>query len=102
MRIGLYPGTFDPITLGHADIIQRAMILATGAEIEAEDLLLQEGKGLEKPGEKVEDMKALEKKHIMEVLASVNGSRKLAVKKLGISERTLRYKLQQYRLESGD
>ncbi|TRW97253.1 pantetheine-phosphate adenylyltransferase [Paracoccus sp. M683] len=27
MRIGLYPGTFDPITLGHIDIIQRAMIL---------------------------------------------------------------------------
>lgn len=24
MRIGLYPGTFDPITLGHLDIIQRA------------------------------------------------------------------------------
>ena len=24
MRIGLYPGTFDPITLGHADIIRRA------------------------------------------------------------------------------
>lgn len=23
-RIGLYPGTFDPITLGHMDIIQRA------------------------------------------------------------------------------
>jgi pantetheine-phosphate adenylyltransferase len=27
MRIGLYPGTFDPITLGHIDIIQRAMLL---------------------------------------------------------------------------
>ncbi|TWI36990.1 pantetheine-phosphate adenylyltransferase [Paracoccus sulfuroxidans] len=27
MRIGLYPGTFDPITLGHLDIIQRAMAL---------------------------------------------------------------------------
>lgn len=27
MRVGLYPGTFDPITLGHADIIKRAMIL---------------------------------------------------------------------------
>lgn len=27
MRIGLYPGTFDPITLGHSDIIQRAMAL---------------------------------------------------------------------------
>jgi pantetheine-phosphate adenylyltransferase len=24
MRIGLYPGTFDPITLGHLDIIRRA------------------------------------------------------------------------------
>ncbi|MEO0371391.1 MAG: pantetheine-phosphate adenylyltransferase [Pseudomonadota bacterium] len=27
MRIGLYPGTFDPITLGHADIIRRAATL---------------------------------------------------------------------------
>lgn len=27
MRIGLYPGTFDPITLGHTDIIQRATAL---------------------------------------------------------------------------
>ncbi len=27
MRIGLYPGTFDPITLGHIDIIRRAAVL---------------------------------------------------------------------------
>ena len=27
MRIGLYPGTFDPITLGHIDIIRRASLL---------------------------------------------------------------------------
>ncbi|MFT4150480.1 MAG: pantetheine-phosphate adenylyltransferase [Paracoccaceae bacterium] len=27
MRIGLYPGTFDPITLGHVDIIERACAL---------------------------------------------------------------------------
>ena len=27
MRIGLYPGTFDPITLGHIDIIKRASLL---------------------------------------------------------------------------
>ncbi|WP_114964547.1 pantetheine-phosphate adenylyltransferase [Alkalilacustris brevis] len=27
MRIGLYPGTFDPITLGHVDIISRACAL---------------------------------------------------------------------------
>ena len=27
MRVGLYPGTFDPITLGHIDIISRACAL---------------------------------------------------------------------------
>ncbi|MFQ5437942.1 MAG: pantetheine-phosphate adenylyltransferase [Paracoccaceae bacterium] len=27
MRVGLYPGTFDPITLGHVDIIRRACTL---------------------------------------------------------------------------
>ncbi|AVO39089.1 pantetheine-phosphate adenylyltransferase [Pukyongiella litopenaei] len=27
MRIGLYPGTFDPITLGHIDIIRRATLM---------------------------------------------------------------------------
>lgn len=27
MRTGLYPGTFDPVTLGHLDIIKRATVL---------------------------------------------------------------------------
>ena len=27
MRVGLYPGTFDPITMGHVDIIRRASVL---------------------------------------------------------------------------
>ncbi|MEL6361942.1 MAG: pantetheine-phosphate adenylyltransferase [Pseudomonadota bacterium] len=27
MRTGLYPGTFDPLTLGHVDIIERAVKL---------------------------------------------------------------------------
>ncbi|MCK0138231.1 pantetheine-phosphate adenylyltransferase [Aliiroseovarius sp. F47248L] len=27
MRVGLYPGTFDPITLGHTDIIRRGCAL---------------------------------------------------------------------------
>ena len=25
MRIAIYPGTFDPITLGHADVIQKSL-----------------------------------------------------------------------------
>lgn len=84
------------------NVIQRAAVLATGHEIESEDLMLAEERRGDAREEKAEDIKSLEKKHIMEVLASVNGSRKLAVQKLGISERTLRYKLQQYRLESND
>lgn len=45
------------------------------------------------------NMKALERQHIWETLARVGGSRKKAVEILGISERTLRYKLNQYRAE---
>ncbi|MDD5296440.1 MAG: sigma-54 dependent transcriptional regulator [Rhodocyclaceae bacterium] len=45
------------------------------------------------------NMKELERRHILEVLAACGGSRKRAVEQLGISERTLRYKLQQYRAE---
>ncbi|GKS68045.1 two-component system, response regulator FlrC [Nitrosomonas sp. PY1] len=84
------------------NVIQRAMILATD-EIDVEHIHLPENKLSSLKNEKYtedspQDMKSLERKHILETLASVNGSRKLAVKKLGISERTLRYKLQQYRL----
>jgi two-component system response regulator FlrC len=46
------------------------------------------------------DMKSMERVHILETLKAVNGSRKQAVDRLGISERALRYKLRQYRLEA--
>ena len=45
------------------------------------------------------NMKDLERQHILDTLANVGGSRKKAVALLGISERTLRYKLAQYRDE---
>lgn len=45
------------------------------------------------------NMKDLERQHILDTLANVGGSRKKAVAILGISERTLRYKLAQYRDE---
>ena len=48
------------------------------------------------------NMKDLEREHILTTLRDVGGSRKRAVEKLGISERTLRYKLQQYRDEGHD
>ena len=93
------------------NVIQRAMILAMGSIIEIEDLNLPRVEAILEPvdepvHDQIEsdgddsqlDMKSLEKAHIIETLNAVNGSRKLAVKRLGISERTLRYKLQQYRL----
>ncbi|SEN31221.1 sigma-54-dependent transcriptional regulator [Nitrosomonas marina] len=85
------------------NVIQRAMILAVNtAAVEAEHISLADACiGQQQTDVPVEtaslDMKALERKHIMDTLAAVNGSRKLAVQRLGISERTLRYKLQQYR-----
>ncbi len=45
------------------------------------------------------NMRDLERQHILETLNNVGGSRKKAVEVLGISERTLRYKLKQYRDE---
>ncbi len=44
------------------------------------------------------DLRSLERLMILQTLATVNGSRRAAVERLGISERTLRNKLQQYRL----
>jgi pantetheine-phosphate adenylyltransferase len=42
MRTGLYPGTFDPITLGHTDIIKRAFRLVDRLVI---GVAINEGKG---------------------------------------------------------
>jgi len=82
--------------------VQRALILATGEVIAAADVVLSAPStralalAVETPAT---DMKTLERDHILATLREVGGSRKLAVQRLGISERTLRYKLQQYRLE---
>jgi len=42
-------------------------------------------------------MRDFEREHILETLAAVGGSRKLAGERLGMSERTLRHKLKHYR-----
>ena len=43
------------------------------------------------------DLKARERDVILSALTAVNGNRKQACEKLGISERSLRYKLAKYR-----
>ncbi|WP_172202984.1 sigma-54 dependent transcriptional regulator [Niveibacterium sp. COAC-50] len=97
--------------------LQRAAILARGELVEAADMRLCLPQASAAPlsdavvamtdslpalDEKPSNMRDLEKQHILDTLKSVGGSRKLAVEKLGISERTLRYKLQQYRAEGAD
>ena len=93
------------------NVIQRALILATGSSIEAADLRLtpavrpvsasvgEANEIVPVVEKKVDNMKDLEREHILKTLAEVGGSRKAAIERLGISERTLRYKLQQYRDE---
>jgi two-component system response regulator FlrC len=95
------------------NVIQRALILASGDTVEAEHLLLSGKTSVEntasvaptaltvvdneiKPAPTVRDM---ERQHILETLQKVGGSRRQATELLGISERTLRYKLKQYRDE---
>ncbi len=106
------------------NVVQRALIMDSGKVIEAAALPLGEAPGLHPGSTPVAmeavvpavppaptsvdaiagagapaNMKDLERQHILEVLASVGGSRRKAVAILGISERTLRYKLNQYRSE---
>ena len=97
------------------NVMQRAMILASGAVIEAEHLCLPRGaaetasvRRMREPERAASeakaptDLKSLERAHILETLAAVNGVRKTAAERLGMSERTLRYKLQQYRLDQAE
>ncbi len=84
------------------NVIQRAVILAEGGVIDEKDLLLPIKSRVDVSVSPVNlaasaNMRNLEKKHILDTLALVGGSRKLAAERLGISERTLRYKLQRYR-----
>lgn len=86
-----------------SNVIQRAMILATGTVIEPEHLMLpleKADRGLHQPsrGQTIKDM---EREAILAALAQNQGSRKRAAQSLGMSERTLRYKLQRLR-EKGE
>ncbi|MEJ2793573.1 sigma-54 dependent transcriptional regulator [Iodobacter sp. LRB] len=101
------------------NVMQRALILAPGDEIAVEHLYLPQTTSLKAANiagapvpidilpqsdvpAVVSDIKELEKRHILETLKSLGGARKSTAEKLGMSERTLRYKLQQYREQNPD
>jgi two-component system response regulator FlrC len=90
------------------NVMQRAMILQAGDEILAEDLHFeatvtelaskQQAVTTESAEESLNgNLKQREWDLIIDAMAEVKGSRKLTAQRLGISERTLRYKLAQMR-----
>jgi two-component system response regulator FlrC len=94
--------------------IQRAVIMAPANVVGQDQLSLAmptgtaanpvpqvEPAAIASSGASPANIRDLERQHILETLAKVGGSRKKAVELLGISERTLRYKLAQYR-QDGD
>jgi len=90
------------------NVIQRALILKTGRSICAGDIVLENPdvteisqptlSAVEERPQLASNLKNHEMEIIMEAIVS-NSSRKAAAEKLGISPRTLRYKLAQFRKE---
>ncbi|BCV66049.1 sigma-54-dependent Fis family transcriptional regulator [Shewanella carassii] len=85
------------------NVIQRALILSQG-QIEAGDIIIDlqdvtlgDATVPEMPEALGDELKAQEHVIILETLAQCQGSRKLVAEKLGISARTLRYKMARMR-----
>jgi two-component system response regulator FlrC len=92
------------------NVIQRALILLVGDQIEVEDLCFESDHGGDSEPDFAalaenagcsdglgEDLKSREFELILDALRADNGSRKAAAERLGISPRTLRYKLARMR-----
>lgn len=97
------------------NVLQRALILQTGSLINAEDLAYEAMAGTQqtqtdvkpapiaehiepiKQDDNADDLRSHEQRHILDILAKHRGSRRETAKELGISERTLRYKISRFR-----
>ena len=79
--------------------IHRACILATGSTITPSDLVFDELTSSSSSSDQPagDDLKGNERDLILAALRDSNGNRKLASERLGISGRTLRYKLAKYK-----
>jgi len=95
------------------NVLQRALILQSGQTITADDIAFGALTGQqEQPAsiqvdktiqvDSAQDLRSQEQRHIIDVLEKNNGSRRLSAKELGISERTLRYKIARFREQGID
>jgi two-component system response regulator FlrC len=103
-----------------ANVMQRAAILAPGLEVRAEHLLLSVASALRPVpaastapmaavlpagspaggaagAAAATDLRGMERRAVQDALAAAGGNRKLAAERLGMPERTLRYKLARWR-----
>ncbi|PMP94029.1 MAG: sigma-54-dependent Fis family transcriptional regulator, partial [Thermodesulfobacterium geofontis] len=81
------------------NILERSFILAKGKELNIEIEIFDRGKIL-KNEEKSESLRELEKRAILEALRKTGGNKKKAAELLGISLRTIYYKIKEYNLET--
>lgn len=89
------------------NVVQRSLILCDGQQVDSEDLMIDnetpriEEQSITEPevsGNLLgSELRQQEHQIILDTLESCNGSRKLVAEKLGISPRTLRYKLAKMR-----
>jgi len=91
------------------NVVQRALILQPGEIITANDLafetmtntgtqnVVKETVKLQTVENLGDDLRSHEQRHILDALEKNNGSRRVTAMELGISERTLRYKLSRFR-----
>jgi len=91
------------------NVLQRALILQPGQTITANDLAFESMSSLMGAEQNIDtgksesqlsdDLRSHEQRHILDALAKNNCSRRATASELGISERTLRYKLSRFREE---
>lgn len=95
------------------NVLQRALILQSGQTITADDIAFEALTGQQEQSVSIQvdktiqvdsgqDLRSQEQRHIIDVLEQNNGSRRLSAKELGISERTLRYKIARFREQGID
>jgi DNA-binding NtrC family response regulator len=81
--------------------MERALIVATGDSIRPEDLPLAAGTGGAAPQPSGRSLAEIEKQAILQALERCGGDRRRTAEALGISRRTLQYRLKEYGLVGG-
>lgn len=91
------------------NVLQRALILQQGSTVTAKDLAFEHLLSTQNSAQETDTLKSIERvgddlrsheqRHILDALEKNNCSRRVTAKELGISERTLRYKISRFREE---